>query len=219
MQRLYNCDFRAIIEDLDFDIIITDPPYNIGFDYNQYADKMTDDQYIEMLSYFQNMPCAIIQYPEEMMKYVVPALGPPDEVLAWCYNANINRHFRLINIYNAKPDFSRVKQAYKNPNDRRVKALIEAGHEGTSLYDWFSDIQLVKNVSREKTIHPCPIPEKLIERLVLLLTKEGDTVMDPFAGCGTVKAVCEKLNRNSIGCEIDPVYYNVAKERVAIKTF
>jgi DNA modification methylase len=214
MNKLYNCAFQSVINELDFDIIITDPPYNIGFNYNQYADTMTGEQYIEMLSNFKGKPCAIIQYPEEMMRYVVPALGVPDDVLAWCYNSNINRRFRLINIYNAKPDFSKVKQPYKNPTDKRVKALIDNGSEGTNIYDWFSDIQLVKNVSQEKTIHPCPIPEKLIERLILLLTNEGDTVLDPFMGCGTVPAVCKKLNRDYIGCEIDPKYYNVATSRV-----
>jgi hypothetical protein len=76
------------------------------------------------------------------MKYVIPALGVPDEVLAWCYNSNINRRFRLISIYGKKPDFSRVKQPYKNPTDKRVKTLIDSGSEaltymiGLVIFNW-----------------------------------------------------------------------------------
>ena len=48
------------------------------------------------------------------------------------------------------PDFKKVKQPYKNLHDKRIKKLIENGSEGARLYDWFDDIELVKNVSKEK---------------------------------------------------------------------
>lgn len=180
-------DFREAFDNNllpHIDLIATDPPYNINFKYNSYKDSMTDEEYIEMLNYFEEYPTAIIQYPEETMKYIVPAMGVPDEVCAWCYNSNLPRQFRLVNFYNTKVDFNKVKQPYKNPNDKRIKELIAKGSKGTRLYDWFSDIQLVKNVSREKTEHPCPIPVALMERIILLTTNEGDTVCDPFIGGG-----------------------------------
>ncbi len=180
-------DFREAFDNNllpHIDLIATDPPYNINFKYNSYKDSMTDEEYIEMLNYFEEYPTAIIQYPEETMKYIVPAMGVPDEVCAWCYNSNLPRQFRLINFYNTKVDFNKVKQPYKNPKDKRIKELIAKGSKGTRLYDWFSDIQLVKNISKEKTGHPCPIPVALMERIILLTTNEGDTVCDPFIGGG-----------------------------------
>jgi DNA modification methylase len=221
---LHNDKFQNIINREGIDLILTDPPYNIGFKYPNYDDNLSDQDYIDMIKLFKGFKSAIIQYPEETMRYVVPALGVPDKVITWCYNANYNikmagkryYHFhRLISIYNTYPDFTRVKQPYKNLKDKRIQARMAAGSEGTNLYDWFSDIQIVKNVSKEKTIHPCPIPEKLIERLILLLTNEGDTIFDPFMGCGTVPYVAKKLNRNYIGCEIDKTYFDVAVKRVA----
>ena len=98
------------------------------------------------------------------MSLIYPALGKPDEVLAWCYNSNISRAFRLINIYNAKPDYNMIRQPYKNPDDKRVKNLIKHGSTGTGMYDWFADIQLEKNVSKGKNSHPCEIPVALTER-------------------------------------------------------
>ena len=110
---------------------------------------------------------------------------------------------------------SRIKQPYKNPEDKRVKQLIHGGSTGTSLYEWFDDIDLVKNVSNEKNMHPCPIPEKLIERIITLTTNDYDTVLDPFMGCGTVPAVAKKMNRKYIGYEIDTTYYQQAVKRVS----
>jgi len=218
MNEIIHGDFRDIILDIDNDFtIITDPPYNIQFKgYKQeYADNMSDEEYIEMLCWFQCRPIAIIHYPEEMMKYVVPALGIPNEVLCWCYNTNMKRAFRLINIYGVKPNFNKVKQPYKNPNDKRIKAYIaKTGSNGARIYDWFSDIQQVKNVSKEKTEHPCPIPIELAKRLIILLTKKGDLILDPFCGGGTVCLAAKQLGRRYIGIDISKRYCDIARERL-----
>lgn len=216
INKIYNMDFRRAMKELPhIDLVVTDPPYNIGFKYNSYEDKKSGDKYIEMLSHFEDMPVAMIHYPEETMRYLVPALGVPNEVCAWCYNSNLPKQFRLINFFNVKVDFNKVKQPYKNPTDKRVKKLIDNGSKGTRMYDWFSDIQMVKNVSKEKN-HPCPIPISLIERIILLTTNEGDTVMDPFMGSGTTALACKNTNRNFIGFEIDKMYYDIACERLEV---
>lgn len=215
LNKIYNMNFKDAFDRLPhIDLVATDPPYNIGFKYNSYEDKMQDEDYIEMLSMFKDMPVAMIHYPEETMKYIVPALGVPNEVCAWCYNSNLPKQFRLVNFFNVDVDFNKVKQPYKNPNDKRVKKLIENGSKGTRLYDWFSDIQIVKNVSKEKTNHPCPVPVKLMERIILLTTNEGDTVLDPFMGSGTTAIACINTKRNFIGFEVDSTYYNTAIERL-----
>ena len=201
-------------------LILTDPPYNIGFSgYGCHDDNMEPSEYIAMIATLKQYAdiVAVIQYPEETMRFVVPALGVPDEVLAWCYNSNISRQFRLVSIYGGLPDRSRVLQPYKNPNDKRVKKLIDSGSRGTPIYDWFSDIQLVKNVSIEKSCHPCPIPERLAERMISMLTTEGDIVLDPFAGGGTVPCVAQRMGRIGVGIEKDPIYFQSAVERFASK--
>lgn len=214
--EIYNMDFRDGLNSIEhFDLITTDPPYNIGFKYNSYEDNLSDEEYIKMLQFFKDKPLAIIHYPEEMMRYVIPACGVPDEVCAWCYNSNIPKQFRLINFYNTKVDFRKVKQPYKNPNDKRIKKRISEGKDGggAKMYDWFSDIQLVKNVSKEKS-HPCPVPVKLMERIILLCTNENDIVVDPFMGSGTTAIACINTGRNFIGFEKDTHYYELAKKRI-----
>ncbi len=67
---------------------------------------------------------------------------------------------------------------------------------------------------RHKTSHPTEKPEKLLERIILIGSKEGDVILDPFMGSGTTGVVAKRLNRNFIGIEIDEKYYNIAKNRI-----
>jgi site-specific DNA-methyltransferase (adenine-specific) len=215
--KLFNCKFQDIIDTINYDIIITDPPYNIGFKYNEYKDKMPDDEYIKMMSLFRGKKAVIVDYPELTMKYLIPALGVPVKSAAWCYNFNYTwspHCFRLINFFNVKPDFKKVVMPYKNPNDKRVKAMIEKGSMGAFSYDWFNDISLVKGNANEKSFHPCPIPERLVERILKMCTKEGDIVYDPFMGSGTVGRVCKMMKREFIGSESGSLYYRDAVNRI-----
>ena len=214
--EIKNTDFRQGIHSLKEDFtIITDPPYNIKYEYNEYHDNLSDSDYIDLISNFRGFKTAIIHYPEETMKYFVPALGVPDEVNVWAYNSNLpGRHSRLVNYYNLQPDYRKVLQPYKNPNDKRIKERIARGITGARSYDWFTDIQLVKNVSKSEYPHPCPVPVELMERIIKLTTDEGDLVVDPFAGSGTTGVACINTNRRFIGFEIDELYANMASERL-----
>lgn len=216
--KVYNMDFRDGISMIDEDfIIITDPPYNIGYEYDNYEDDMDDEDYIEMICEFQEVPTAIIHYPEESMKYFVPALGVPDEVNVWAYNSNLpGRHSRLINYYGLKPDYTKVLQPYKNPTDKRIKERIARGITGARSYDWFTDINMVKNVSKVDYNHPCPVPVELMERIILLTTEPGDLVVDPFAGSGTTGVACQNTGRRFIGFELSPKYTEMANERMGV---
>jgi len=57
----------------------------------------------------------------------------------------------------------------------------------------------VINAEKHKTIHPTEKPEKLLERILLIASKEGDAILDPFMGSGTTGVVAKRLNRNFIG--------------------
>ena len=63
--------------------------------------------------------------------------------------------------------------------------------------------------------HPTQKPEKLIEPFIKWWSFEGDVVLDPFAGTGTIPYVAYKLGRKFIAIEKDPYWANVIKERIA----
>ncbi len=60
--------------------------------------------------------------------------------------------------------------------------------------------------------HPAEKPSSLARELCLLSTVEGETILDPFAGVGSLLKTCLKLKRKVIGIELDPKYYNIIVE-------
>lgn len=68
----------------------------------------------------------------------------------------------------------------------------------------------------ENTDHPTQKPEKLIAKLLLASSREGDFIFDPFLGSGTTAAVARKLGRHFLGIELDEHYACLAAKRVEL---
>jgi site-specific DNA-methyltransferase (adenine-specific) len=66
----------------------------------------------------------------------------------------------------------------------------------------------------ENTEHPTQKPEKLLAKIILASSREGDVVFDPFAGVGTTCVVAKKLDRQYCGIEIDETYCCLAEKRL-----
>lgn len=101
------------------------------------------------------------------------------------------------------------KRFYKGPN----KGKISGNPFGKNPSDIW-DIPNVKAQHIEKTNHPCQYPVALPQRLIKALTKEGDTVLDPFMGSGTTGVAAILENRKFIGAEIMPEYYDISNKRI-----
>jgi site-specific DNA-methyltransferase (adenine-specific) len=208
---IINKDFREC--EIPSGLTITDPPYNQNYHYHNYKDKLKIDEYIDLLSMIPK-PCVIIHYPEETINLLPLAMKSKcEEIVTWVYNSNTGKQSRLISWWGCKPDFRKVTQPYKNPNDKRIQKLIERGKTGSKIYDWW-EINQVKNVSKEKTIHPCQIPEEVIRRIILTTAKENELIIDPFAGSGTTLKVAKNLGFEYLGFEIDKQYIEIIKNRL-----
>lgn len=209
--QIINKDFRTC--EIPKGLTITDPPYNQDYSYNEYNDKLTDEQYIELLSHIPT-PCVIIHYPEETINILPKAIKAKcEQVVCWVYNSNTGKQSRLISWWGCKPDFRKVRQPYKNLKDKRIQKRISEGKTGAKLYDWW-EINQVKNVSKEKTEHPCQIPEELIKRIIITTAKENQTIIDVFGGSGTTSKVANDLGYDTISYEIDPLYCQIAENRI-----
>ena len=71
------------------------------------------------------------------------------------------------------------------------------------------------NLKPNKETHFATYPEKLISPCILAGCPEKGIVLDPFMGSGTTGIVARKLNRNYIGCELNPEYKAMAERRIA----
>jgi len=194
-------------------IIVTDPPFNIKYKYNTYKDNLPKDEYVEMLiSVLDGFKSVVVLYPEMLHELSVNKKEAPKKIVSWVYNSNTNKQHRDIGFYNINPDFRKVRQPYKNQNDKRIKRLLAEGKTGAKLYDWW-EVQQVKNVSKEKTEHPCQMPLEVMKKIIGILP-ESYIICDPFMGSGTTGVACKELNRDFIGIELDEKYFKIAKKRI-----
>ena len=90
--------------------------------------------------------------------------------------------------------------------------------KGKNPGDVWGDIKQLTYKSKElvsrEFLNTIQKPEKLLERLVMASSNEGDLVLDPFSGVGTTGVVCKNHNRNFIGFEQDPKMVKVANNRL-----
>lgn len=215
--KLYNDDCLEVLPELFAElgnkmVIVTDPPFNIGYHYNQYKDNLGSDEYYQMLQeIFKYNQFVVIHYPEEIYKIAFQVGDFPEKVISWVYNSNTAKQHRDIAFFGIKPDFKKYGQPYKNPTDKRIAKRIAEG-QSARLYDWW-EINQVKNVSKDKTAHPCQMPIEVMNRIIGIIP-EGYTIVDPFMGSGTTGLACKNLGRDFIGIELDKTYFDIASERL-----
>lgn len=82
-----------------------------------------------------------------------------------------------------------------------------------TLEEWADWADGVWNISNTGIGHTTPFAEELVKRCVKLWSCPGDTVLDPFAGAGTVNKVAIENHRNAIGIELNKDFYDLAIEK------
>ena len=193
-------------------ILVSDPPFNIGYHYNKYNDNKSEEDYFNMLqTIFENEVHVLIHYPEVLHKHSWVIGDFPEKVVSWVYNSNTAKQHRDIAFYGVKPDFRKVGQPYKNPTDKRIQERIKQG-KTARLYDWW-EINQVKNVSKDKTEHPCQMPIEVMDRIIGILPDDV-IIIDPFMGSGSTGVSCVHFNKDFIGIELDEKYFNISKDRI-----
>ncbi len=237
--KVFNCDVLELLKQLPdncLDMVYGDPDYNVGINYagKNYTQKWDDyiKWYIELTKESMRVlkPTGnlfMINYPKQnaylRVKYLdANAYDVQDYV--WVYNTNVGHsprrfttaHRSILHATKSKDNHfykDNVAVPYQNPTDKRIKQRIAEGHTGRMPYSWFY-FDLVKNVSKDKTIHACQIPLGLVEMLIKASTQEQDDVLILFGGSGSEIILCRELKRNFISCEIHPEYYNLIQDRL-----
>ncbi len=99
---------------------------------------------------------------------------------------------------------------YRKPTDEQ-RATSRLSKQEQS--EWFQPIWTGLTGASTKT-HPAPYPIELAYRLIRMFSFTGDTVLDPFNGTATTSLAAYKANRNSIGNELDPEYFEIGRRRL-----
>ena len=239
LDKVFLQDVNELLQSLpdkSVDMVFGDPDYNVGIRYGDKSYTKTFDEYLkwyiklahESLRVLKdNGNMFMINYPKQnaylRVKYLDEACYDVSDYV-WVYNTNVGhtpKRFttahRSILHCRKSPDNkfykNNVAMPYLNPNDRRILTNLANGSKGRMPYDWLY-YNLVKNVSKEKTLHACQIPQQLSELLIRSGTLPGDVVLVLFGGSGSEIEVCKILGRHYISAEIDQQYYNMIQDRL-----
>lgn len=90
--------------------------------------------------------------------------------------------------------------------------LHESG--GAAVGDLWTDIQVIGRTASERLGYPTQKPEALLRRILGASAKDGDTVLDPFCGCGTTISVAQQLGLSWIGIDVTHLAINLIKHRL-----
>ncbi len=95
----------------------------------------------------------------------------------------------------------------------RLKKYLDTA-KGLPLQDVWTEIFPINSQAQERLGYPTQKPELLLERITKASSNEGDTILDPFCGCGTAIVVAQRLNRNWIGIDITHLAIGLIKSRL-----
>jgi site-specific DNA-methyltransferase (adenine-specific) len=95
----------------------------------------------------------------------------------------------------------------------RLKMYLDES-PGVKLQNLWEDIPALAAKAAERLGYPTQKPEALLERIIQTSSNEGDTVLDPFCGCGTAVAAAQRLNRRWIGIDITHLAITLIRHRL-----
>lgn len=212
------------------DLIVTDPPYNLGKDYGNNHDLKGFEEYIlftrEWLSEAKRvlkpegsiyvfMGVRFISYLYDIMDRDLKLFF--NSWIVWHYTQGMGKTKGFSPRHDDILVFNKGKNFTFNLDDIRVpqKFYRERNNmRGANPGDvWqFSHVHY-SNPNRQN--HPTQKPEGIIERIVLASSNKGDIVLDPFSGSGTTLRVCQQLGRKAIGFELNPEYVAMTEQRLS----
>jgi site-specific DNA-methyltransferase (adenine-specific) len=188
-----------LIPDKSIDLVLADPPYNVGKDYGEYSDdNLPEDKYVEFnfgwFSLATIKAKGIVVFPGIVnIGLWLSNIEKTHKIIAWIKENNIARNYigatRGFNIW---------------------EPILSYGQNYGVLRDVINCPISLQNGIGE---HPCPKPTKLIDQLLIQMTQADSLVLDPFLGSGTTAYCAKKLGRKCIGIEIEEKYCEIAAKR------
>lgn len=219
-----------------FDLIFADPPYNLDKDYDNYSDTEIGDDYIQWCDQWLELSAKLLKPNGSLLVLNLPKWSINHAItlnkvlylqnwIVWDALSTpkgkiMPAHYSLLYYTKSKDQFtfnseyteidspeyclraSCIKKRKKNSINNKVK-----------LNDIWSDIHRIKH-KKDRDDHPCQLPDKLMERIILMFSNKDDYVFDPFSGAGTTPVIANKLKRKYAAIDLSQEYVKIAKRKI-----
>jgi DNA modification methylase len=141
-----------------------------------------------------------------------------DKTRPWSQPGRLRNTFEYILYFVRSADFKYNVDAIREPAELAqwwVKYPERYNPRGRAPDNvWRYAIPSQGSWANSAVRHACPLPPRLIDRIIRLSSDAGDVVCDPFAGSGTVVAEAERLGRRGFGTELNPTYVDAFNKSV-----
>jgi len=225
-------DYEKLLQGKKVDLVHTDPPYNVNYDYTSkfdhihntkadttkmkfkpiFSDKLSADEYAQfILMFLENV---YLFSKDEAPFYIwfsdkwMPLLRNLLIQAGWYFSQNIiwvKENFVIAQSQDFHRMFEPCVHGWKKDKNHY-------------FFSGMSEVADVWQVRRDKVSergHPTQKPIELIKNAILKSSKKGDIILDPFAGSGSTLMTCEQLDRICYTIELDPRFCDVIRKRYA----
>ena len=217
--EIYCADCLNVMKDMpdkSVDAVITDPPYGlndgkgkvsrrngemVAFSAGEW-DDFVPMRYIDLSTKILNDGCWFCSFTDKLS---VSNL--------WIELENLQMRPKQTFYWVKNNPPPQPRQNFQSGVETAVlatKGAVSKWSGGGATRNWYKH-PLTVNSER---FHPTQKPVSVMTYLIMALTLEGDTILDPFMGSGTTGVACVQTGRRFIGIEIDPDYYEIAKKRI-----
>jgi site-specific DNA-methyltransferase (adenine-specific) len=241
--KVVNGDCIAVMKSMEpntLDLIIADPPYKLEMPKTSGVDDLLSAKKIKLVNedWDKYTLDGYIEFTEEWIDAAMNLLKPTGSIFVFGSYHNIG----LVNYVLQKRKIMMIndiawfkRNAVPNLACRRLTASYESilwaaaskkyRFNYADMKEYPDDIihkngKQMRNVwdiptnSAESVAHPTQKPTKLYERIIKMTTGEGDMVLDPFGGSGTLGVSAARTGRNSVMIEQSATYFDVIDARL-----
>ena len=233
-----------LLPDQSVDLMFADPPYNLTKSFNDRKFKQTSiDEYAEWLDSWLALTVRILRPTASVyicgdwrssaaIQHVGEKYFIPQNRITWEREKGRGAKSNWKNCSEDIWFFTVGDDYYFNVDAVMLRRQVIAPYTNSNgePKDWtetengrfrvthpsnlWTDLTVPYWSMPENTDHPTQKPEKLLAKIVLASSREGDLVFDPFNGSGTTTVVAKKLGRHYLGIEIDETYCCLAQKRL-----
>jgi len=231
----------ARIPDKSIDLILTDPPYNLGKDYGNDSDQLSVEAYLAwteswidralpklkdngslyLFLTWRHAPEIFVMLKKRMtmMNEIiwdrrVPSMGGSVRSFSSVHDT--------IGFFVKRKDYYFDLDAVRIPYDAATKKArsrsifvgakwLEVGYNPKDMWS----VSRLHREHAERVDHPTQKPLEIIERMLKASCPPGGTVLDPFMGSGTTAVAAKRLGRHYAGFELNPAYCELIAQRLA----
>jgi site-specific DNA-methyltransferase (adenine-specific) len=231
----------ARLPDGVFDLILADPPYNLGKDYGNDSDRRESAAYLDWTAAWVDVALKKLKpngslyifltwrYSPEVFVMLKERMTMMNEII-WdrrvpSMGGSTRRYSSVhdtvgffVNARDYYFDIDAVRVPYDAETKKARSRSIFVGAKWLELGYNPKDVWSVSRLHREhreRADHPTQKPLEIIERMIKASCPPGGLVLDPFLGSGTTAVAARRCGRDFTGFELNPDYCNLIEQRLA----